>query len=156
MWASQELYESVDDTTFDNALNGRVPFLGQELAELGGAVELQLRVVGEDAVDHDGKLLGELGVERCGYALVIVRIAVGGLKSQVPPLGRAFLALGLANLNLLLFTATSKLVGLEEAFALECIAPTCCSSLEGTSRSTQNIDTQHRRQRASKQHVHPY
>ena len=57
MASLKELDETGHDTTLDNTLDRGVLLLGQELAELGGRVELALRIIRKDTSNH---LLGEL------------------------------------------------------------------------------------------------
>jgi hypothetical protein len=57
---SQELDEAADDTGLDDLLDGRVPLLGQKLSELGGGLDLEVDLVGEDARNHLRKILVQL------------------------------------------------------------------------------------------------
>ena len=60
---AQELYKSADNASLNNALDGRVALLRQELAELCGCLNLLVDLVGENALDHLGELLVELGLD---------------------------------------------------------------------------------------------
>jgi hypothetical protein len=56
---AEELDKAADNTGLDNALNRGVALLGQQLAELGGSLNLLLNLIGEDTLHH----LGEFDVE---------------------------------------------------------------------------------------------
>jgi hypothetical protein len=58
---AQELDKAADDTGLDDPLDGRVALLGQELAELGRGLDLLVDLLGEDALDHLGEVLVQLG-----------------------------------------------------------------------------------------------
>jgi hypothetical protein len=60
MGGSQELDEAADNTGLDDLLDGRVPLLGQKLSELGGGLDLEVDLVGEDARNHLRKILVQL------------------------------------------------------------------------------------------------
>lgn len=57
---SQELDEAANDASLDDFLDGRVALLGQELSELGGGLDLEVDLVGEDARNHLRKILVKL------------------------------------------------------------------------------------------------
>lgn len=61
MWAAEEFDEPRHNVAGNDTLDGRVFLLGEELAELGRALELCVEIFAEDALDHLGQLLGELG-----------------------------------------------------------------------------------------------
>lgn len=68
---SQEFDEAADDTGLDDLLNGRVPLLGQKLSELGGGLDLEIDLVGEDTRNHLRKILIQLFGIMLASALVI-------------------------------------------------------------------------------------
>lgn len=68
---SQELDEAADDTGLDDLLDGRVPLLGQKLSELGGGLDLEIDLVGEDARNHLRKILIQLFGTMLASALTI-------------------------------------------------------------------------------------
>lgn len=49
---SEEFHKTAHDAGFDNTLDGGVPLLGQQLPELGRALDLRLNLVGEDTLHH--------------------------------------------------------------------------------------------------------
>lgn len=57
---AQELDKAAHDARLDDALDGGVALLGQQLAELGRGLDLLVDLLGEDALDHLGKLFVEL------------------------------------------------------------------------------------------------
>lgn len=57
---SQELDEAANDASLDDFLDGRVALLGQELSELGGGLDLEVDLVGEDARNHLREILVKL------------------------------------------------------------------------------------------------
>lgn len=57
---SQELDEAANDASLDDLLDGRVALLGQKLSELGGGLDLEVDLVGEDARNHLRKILVKL------------------------------------------------------------------------------------------------
>jgi hypothetical protein len=80
---AQELYKAADDTGLDDPLDGRVAFLGQELAELGRGLDLLIDLLGEDALDH----LGEVLVQLAGQVSVApshARVLDGGVYTPAP------------------------------------------------------------------------
>lgn len=54
---SKELYEPRYNAAFDDTLNRRVLLFRKKLSELGGSVDLEVRIVRKDAINH---LLSEL------------------------------------------------------------------------------------------------
>lgn len=55
---SEKLDETADDTSLDDLFDRRVALLGQQFAESGGSLNLQIDLVGENALDHLRKILG--------------------------------------------------------------------------------------------------
>lgn len=57
---SQELDKAADDASLDDLLDGRIALLGQELPESGCGLDLQVDLIGEDALHHLRKILAQL------------------------------------------------------------------------------------------------
>lgn len=64
---SKEFHKTAHDTGFDNTLDRGVPLLGQQLPELGRALDLRLNLVGENTLNH----LREFHIELKEYMSVI-------------------------------------------------------------------------------------
>lgn len=58
--AAQELDKAGDDSTFDDLFYGRVALFRQQFAEFGRRIELLIRLVREDALNHRWQLILEL------------------------------------------------------------------------------------------------
>lgn len=60
MWRAEELDEAADNTGLDNLLDRWVSLLRKELSELGGGLNLEIDLVGENAGNHLWKILVQL------------------------------------------------------------------------------------------------
>jgi hypothetical protein len=89
--ARKELDELGDDATLDDTVDGRALLLGQELAELGGRVQLLLVAAREDLLRQALQCVAEVVLAEVLNVVVRVVIVCGGNK--VAALGNRLLAL---------------------------------------------------------------
>lgn len=60
MRGAEKLDEAADNTGLDHLLDRRVALLGQQLPEPGSSLDLEVDLLGEDALHHLRKILGQL------------------------------------------------------------------------------------------------
>lgn len=60
MGRSEELDEAADDASLDNLLDWRVALFGEQLSEFGSGLDLEIDLLGEDALNHLGEVLVQL------------------------------------------------------------------------------------------------
>ncbi|KUI56758.1 hypothetical protein VP1G_10880 [Cytospora mali] len=126
---SEELDESGNNTGLDDLFDGRVALFGQKLSKAGCSLNLQIDLVGEDALYHLRKILAQLPATYLGLGWGSIIITVGGgaqgstrsvfACADASSLRQVLLALCLSNLDLLLLAATTKLIRLEGVLGLE-------------------------------------
>jgi len=145
---AEELDKPAHYARLDNALNGRVALLGQELAEFCSRLDLLINLLGKDALDHLRELFVQLarhvslgalkempctGHEMVGYAnlaldvaALIVAVGRGSERGarlvsarDATALCEVFLSLCPADLDLLLLAAAAEFVRLKGALGLE-------------------------------------
>lgn len=107
---AEELDEARDDAALDDLLDRGVALLAEQLAELGRRVELLVRLVAEDALDHDRELFLELvRVRRDSQRGVRGRAAAGARTAEsTPPSSSESAPLSLATRLRLLATLSSR------------------------------------------------
>jgi hypothetical protein len=74
MGRSEECYESANNTSFDDLFDGWVSLLGEEFAELGCSLDLEIDLLGEDAFDHLWEVLVQLEQQTYVSKLYILSI----------------------------------------------------------------------------------
>lgn len=60
VWRAKEFDKAADNTGLDNLLNRWVSLLGEKLSELGGCLNLEVDLVGENTLNHLWKILVQL------------------------------------------------------------------------------------------------
>lgn len=65
---SEEFDKAADDTGLDDLLDRRVALLRQKLSETGSSLNLEIDLLGEDALYHLGKVFGQLWRVRILYS----------------------------------------------------------------------------------------
>lgn len=116
MRAPQELDKARNHTTLDDLFDGRIPFLGEQLSELCGGLQLEFRVLREHVRHHLRELARELASthHRSDAIFFEVRGRVA-LDLEVPPFRERLLAFLFPDLHGSILATTTELVHLQLA-----------------------------------------